>query len=225
VIPCYNVGAACLSPVEGACARLEAVIAVDDGSTDDTRQHLVATGVPVLSHPSNRGKGAALITAFRWALEHGYAAVLTLDGDGQHDPADIPLLLEAGTCADLVIGVREVRRGAAPLRSWIGNALSGRVFSWLSRTGIRDCQSGYRVYSARFLAKVLPHLRPGRYETEMQLLLYAARNGFLLRSVPIRTIYDDQSRRLSHFDPCSDTLRVVGSMARGLGGYALAPEG
>jgi len=225
VIPCYNVGAACLPTVAGARAQLKAVLAVDDGSTDDTGKHLAGTGIPVLSHPQNRGKGAALITAFQWALERGYEAVLTLDGDGQHDPTDIPKLLEAGTSADLVIGVREVQRGVAPLRSWIGNALSGRVFSWLSRTGIRDCQSGYRLYSARFLARVLPHLRPGRYETEMELLLYAARNGFRLSAVPIRTIYDEQSRRLSHFDPCGDTLRVVGSMARGLGGYTLAPEG
>jgi len=208
----------------GALARLGEVLAVDDGSTDSTGAHLATSGVPVLTHAANRGKGAALLTAFRWALERGYASVLTLDGDGQHDPADIPALLGAAVDADLVIGVREMSRQAAPLRSWLGNALSGRAFAWLSHTGIRDCQSGYRVYSSRFLTRVLPHLRPGRYETEMELLLYAARNGFRLGAVPVRTIYDEQSRRLSHFDPCGDTLRVIGSMARGLGGYVLAPK-
>lgn len=224
VVPCYNVGDACVPVLASARSHLASVLAVDDGSTDSTGEHLAASGVPVLTHPANRGKGAALLTAFRWALDRGYEGVLTLDGDGQHDPADIPALLAAAADADLVIGVREVNRTTAPLRSWVGNALSGRAFAWLSHTGIRDCQSGYRVYSSRFLRRVLPHLRPGRYETEMELLLYAARNGFRLRAVPVRTIYDEQSRRLSHFAPCGDTLRVVASMARGLGGYILAPK-
>ncbi|MEW6489601.1 MAG: glycosyltransferase family 2 protein [Thermodesulfobacteriota bacterium] len=224
LIPCYNVGAACVPVVEGARARLGSVVAVDDGSTDGTSAHLAATGVPVLTHAANRGKGAALLTGFRWALYRGFEKVLTLDGDGQHDPADIPRLLDAAAGADLVIGVREVSRKTAPLRSWVGNALSGRAFAWLSQTGIRDCQSGYRVYGARFLSRVLPRLTPGRYETEMELLLYAARNGFRLAAEPVRTIYSDESRRLSHFEPCADTLRVVGSMARGFGGYGLSRE-
>lgn len=224
VVPCYNVGGACVPVLEGALRHLEHVIAVDDGSTDDTPLHLARVGVPVLTHSENRGKGAALLTAFRWAVERGYGAVLTLDGDGQHRPDDIPALLGAFEPAapDLVIGVRSVHWRTAPFRSWVGNTLSGRLFSWITGTGILDCQSGFRLYSARFLERVLPRLRPGRYETEMELLLAAAREPRGVTAVPVQTIYDAQSRRLSHFDPCRDSARIAASIGRGLWGRARA---
>ncbi len=219
VVPCFNVGDACRPVVEGLREVLgEAVVAVDDGSTDGTGECLSRCRVEVLRHPTNRGKGAALITAFHWALEQGFDAVLTVDGDGQHDPREVPRLLEAflREGADIVIGVREVALGKAPFRSWLGNAVSGGMFSWLSGTGIRDCQSGFRVYSRRLIQKVLPTLRAGRYETEMDLLCEALRLKARICPVPIRTIYTRQSRKLSHFAPLPDTLRVLRSMGRGL---------
>ena len=105
LIPAYNEAASIANVVRGARAHLP-VLVVDDGSADDTTQAAELAGASVLRQVPNQGKGAALKAGFRWAIEHGYPAVLTLDADGQHDPAEIPIFLTAyhQQQADLVIG-------------------------------------------------------------------------------------------------------------------------
>ncbi len=113
------------------------VLVIDDGSTDDTSRVAREAGAEVIEHPENLGKGAALKTGFEYALERGYEAVVTLDGDGQHDPAAIPQFLEAleKTGADIVIGTRMHAVGEMPkLRIWT-NRTTSRVVSLLSRPG------------------------------------------------------------------------------------------
>ena len=110
LIPAYNEGARVADVVRGAQAFLP-VLVVNDGSTDDTPAHAEHAGATVIHQVPNQGKGAALRAGFRWALDHGYDAVITLDADGQHDPAEIPLYLDAfgARQPDLIIGERHTQ--------------------------------------------------------------------------------------------------------------------
>jgi glycosyltransferase involved in cell wall biosynthesis len=209
VIPCYNGARRIGDVVRGALGPGRPVVVVDDGSSDDSSAAARAAGATVvLRHPRNQGKGAALRSGFRWACAEGAAAVLTLDADGQHDPAEIPALLAAyaETPEALVIGVRSFDRETMPRRSRIGNRIS--TF-WIGRFAGRryaDTQSGFRVYPRALIS--LPSLHTTRFDTETELLLCAAKLGLPLVEVPVRTIYDDD--RVTHFHGLTDTLRVLG---------------
>lgn len=207
VIPCYNGARRVAEVVRGALACKLPVLVIDDGSTDESALVAAEAGARVLRHPRNQGKGAALRTGFRAALSDGATAVLTLDADGQHDPAEIPALLEAHARAPdaLVIGVRSFAPEDMPTRSRIGNRIS--TF-WIGRFAGRlyaDTQSGFRVYP-RVLAD-MPRLRTTRFDTETELLLCAAKLGLPLVEVPVKTIYADD--RVTHFHGLRDTLRVM----------------
>ena len=121
------------------------VLVVDDGSSDDTAERARAAGATVIEQRPNQGKGAALRAGFRWAIARDFDAVVTLDGDGQHDPKEIGRFVAAFEAArpDLVIGARNFRR-MPPLRR-LGNSLGAMAFSWAVGRRIEDNQSGYRL--------------------------------------------------------------------------------
>jgi glycosyltransferase involved in cell wall biosynthesis len=141
LVPGYNEGPRIGEVVRGAAAQLP-VLVVDDGSHDDTAAQALAAGATVIEQKPNQGKGAALRAGFRRALADGADAVLTLDADGQHDPAEIPAFLsawEAEPRPDLVIGRRNFR-AMPPIRR-LSNVLGGRAFSWAVGRPIPDNQS------------------------------------------------------------------------------------
>ncbi|MEO6952381.1 MAG: glycosyltransferase family 2 protein [Polyangia bacterium] len=207
VIPCFDAVATIGEVVAGARGSGHAVIVVDDGSTDGSGARAEAAGATVLRHPANQGKGAALRTGFLWALRHGADAVLTLDADAQHDPAEIPALIEAhrDQPTALVIGVRSFAADSMPRRSRIGNRISTYWIARFAGQRYADTQSGFRVYPRALLE--LPGLRTRRFDTEAELLLSAAKLGLPLVEVPVRTIYG--ASRTTHFHGLKDTLRVM----------------
>lgn len=206
VVPCYQGAATVGAVVRGARAAGLEVVVVDDGSTDDSGQVAEAAGATVLRHPGNRGKGAALASGFAWAARAGVDAVLTMDADGQHDPAEIPALRAAHAASPtaLVIGVRSFAPEDMPTRSRIGNRISTWWISRFAGQNYRDTQSGYRVYP-RSLFDV--PLRSTKFDTEAELLLRAAKMKLPLVEVPIRTIYGPD--RVTHFHGFRDTMRVI----------------
>jgi glycosyltransferase involved in cell wall biosynthesis len=133
--------------------------------------------------------------------------VVTLDADGQHDPADIPLLVETlrGTGADLVVGSREAGFAEMSRGRRFGNRFSSRALEFFSGLRLPDTQSGYRVYSMRFVREV--ELRSDAYDAEMALLLEAGFRRLRVVSVPIRVPRPD-GRSFSHFRPWVDTYRI-----------------
>ena len=193
LVPAHDEGPRIGAVVEAAARHL-AVLVVDDGSTDDTAARAQAAGARVIRQRPNRGKGAALRTGFADALEQGFDAVVTLDGDGQHDPAEIPRFLAAlgamDEPPDLVIGCRDFRR-MPPVRR-LANVLGRRAFSWAVGRDIPDNQSGYRLVGRRLMVEMLTSDESG-FEYEVEMLTTCLHRGWRLAWVPIRTIYGGPS--------------------------------
>ena len=189
-------------------------VVVDDGSRDRTAAIAAARGALVISHLRNQGKGCALRTGFEYALRERFDGIVTMDGDGQHDPEDIPALIRASEHqhAGLVLGNRLVNRAAMPpLRRWTNGVMSA-VISLVSRQRIPDSQCGFRFIRRELLESV--PLRAKRFEVETELVLAAAVRHWKIVSIPVRTIYDHQR---SHIRVGRETLRFIGVVLR----YAL----
>jgi glycosyltransferase involved in cell wall biosynthesis len=184
------------------------VVGVDDGSTDGTRAVLAAACDRVVAFDENRGKGAALRAGFDAARALGAEAVLTIDADGQHDPAFAPRILGALSRADLVIGTRDRRRTGMPVHRRVSNALSSAAISRCAGCPLPDSQSGYRAIRRELLDLV--HAVGDRYEFETDFLIRAARAGWRIAGVPIPTIYGAPS----HFREVRDAMRVIGTIWR-----------
>lgn len=211
VIPAYNAAATVAEVARAAAARTGLpVLVVDDGSQDGTADAARAAGVKLLCHPENRGKGAALRSGFAEALRHGAPAVITMDADGQHDPAELPGLLAAHRAAPeaLVIGVRSFDPALMPRRSRVGNHISTFFISVFAGRRYRDTQSGYRIYPAALLRRA-PY-RGQRFEIETELLLWSSKLDILTREVPIATLYGGAAGApRTHFRNVHDTLRIL----------------
>jgi glycosyltransferase involved in cell wall biosynthesis len=196
------------------------VVVIDDGSDDDSAAVAEQAGAVVLRHQGNRGKGAALQTGFAFAKARGAEAVLTMDADGQHDPAELSALLAAWQEApgSLILGVRSFDENLMPRRSRIGNRISTFFISHFARRPHRDTQTGFRIYPRRLFT--LP-LRTRRFDTETELLLWASKLNIPLIEVPIQTIYHQYNpggqgpkdaplgSPPTHFRNWEDTLRVI----------------
>lgn len=211
LIPCYNSGPAVAGVIARTLEYLPCAVAVDDGSTDDTADVLAATPVRVLRQETNRGKGSSLLLGFRHLLEQpDLEAVITLDSDGQHDPASIPDFIACfrETGAGIVVGHRLGDTRAIPPLRRFANVASTRLIGWVAGRPLADAQCGYRLYAADALRRLLPAMREGRYELETDVLLVAARAGIGIAFVPIETIYSDEAGKRSHWSPLRDSWRI-----------------
>ena len=211
VIPAFNAQDTIEAVVRCVKQQGLEVLIVDDGSRDQTASLASREGAVVISHLKNQGKGCALRTAFGYALRGGYDGVITMDGDGQHDPAEIPRLIRAAEHqhAALAIGDR-MTDGVVmpPLRRWTNRVMSTLV-SAVSRQPIPDSQCGFRLIRREVLVN-LP-LTATRFEIETELLLAAAKRSWKMISVPVRTIYAGQS---SHIRPWRDGMRFLRTLLR-----------
>ncbi len=207
LIPAYNESQAVGEVVMQALEFLP-VLVVDDGSSDQTGARAEEAGATLLTQDPNQGKGAALRAGFTWALDHGYDAVITLDADGQHDPAEIPEFLAAFAAqnSDLIIGSRNFDQ--MPLVRRIANSVGRTAFSWALRQHVADNQSGYRLISRRLMEALLASDEQG-FEFEVEMIVICARNGYRLDWVPIRTIYAGESSHIRPLQHATNFARVV----------------
>ncbi len=206
LIPGYQEGQR-IGAVVAATAAFLPVVVVDDGSTDDTAAQAEAAGATVIVQRPNAGKGAALRAGFRYALDHDAVAVVTLDADGQHDPAEIPAFLaafEAGR-PELVIGRREF--GSMPPVRRLSNTLGGWVFSAAVGRRIADNQSGYRLIGRRLMTALLDSNESG-FEFEVEMIAHCIALGLPLTEVPIRTIYAGEPSHIRPWAHFTSFLRV-----------------
>ena len=208
LVPGYNEGPRIAAVVEAALGHVP-VIVVDDGSTDGTADEARKAGATVIEQRPNQGKGAALRTGFRRALEDGADAILTLDADGQHDPAEIPSFLAAWSAEpapDLVIGRRNFR-AMPPLRR-LSNELGGRAFSWAVGRAIPDNQSGYRLVSRRLAEATLESDEHG-FAFEVEQITTCIRMGGTIAWVTIRTIYAGAPSHIRPLAHLREFIRIV----------------
>ena len=205
VIPVYDCAGSIGRVVAELRRHVARVLVVDDGSADGTAEAAAAAGADVRRLDRNRGKGAALREGIRIALESDPAAVLLLDGDGQHDPADAPAFLAAwdAGAGDLIVGSRMGRPETIPAARYWTNRIGSRILSWMTGWEIEDSQSGYRLVSAGLLRRMA--LASRGYAVESEMLIKAAHRGARLAQVPIRTIYEGGP---SHYRPILDTARI-----------------
>ena len=211
LIPAYD-EASRIGPVIVATARQVPVLVVDDGSTDGTATEAEAAGAAVIRQRPNQGKGAALRAGFRNAIAGDYQAVLTLDADGQHDPAEIPSFMGAWSSGapvpDLVIGRRDF--GAMPFVRRLSNQLGGLAFAWAVGRDIPDNQSGYRLVSRRLMEATLASDEAG-FEFEVEMIVTCIRAGWEIAWVPIRTIYAGEP---SHIQPWRHFTSFLGMVIK-----------
>jgi glycosyltransferase involved in cell wall biosynthesis len=182
VIPAFNEGRTIGRIV---CAAREQfpgaeIVVVDDASTDDTAEQAAAAGANVIRRPYNVGNGAGVKTGVRASTGD---VVVVLDGDGQHDPADIPRLLAHIGPYDMVIGER-ARTGQQNATRWLGNAVLNRLGTYLVGVEMRDLTSGFRAMRRDVLVELL-HLLPNRFSWPTTSALAFAKGGYHVRFVPI----------------------------------------
>lgn len=207
LIPAFNEAPHIGEVVEGTRQHVAAVVVIDDGSRDGTAEIARTAGATCLQLPRNCGKAYALRAGIAFAREHNFTFVITLDGDGQHLPDDIPVMLRVAqeTGADLVIGARCFDRALMPRSRYCSNVIGSRLASALVGSEIRDSQSGFRLFRLDKLDET--KLRSRCYELEMEILIKMARTGCTIAHAPVRMVYDDGQAR-SKMKPVRDTVRV-----------------
>jgi len=187
------------------------VVVVDDGSPDGTASAAEAAGAIVLRHERNRGKGAAQRTGFEYVRQNGGEAVVCLDADGQHDPAEIPKFVEAyrRTGLPVLVGNRMFNPEGMPLvRRWTNRFMSALLSREMNQY-VPDTQCGYRL----FACEVTPFMagRAERFDSDSEVLLMLAARGVRIGAVRIRTIYRDEKSKIR---PVRDTIRFFRMLRR-----------
>jgi glycosyltransferase involved in cell wall biosynthesis len=227
VIPAYNEATTIGDVVRGCLVHTQQVIVVDDGSTDGTAERVRALGVTLLQHPHNQGKAASIWDGMCYAVEHGVEAVITLDGDGQHRPDDIPAFVQAADRYPhmIILGARHRGRQAAPVLRRFANRFADFWIAWAAGYPVRDSQCGFRLYPAALIRILRPHVRPAdSFVFESEVIIQASHQGVFTAAVPIEALYPEQ-RRASHYRPLRDTVLITRMVALHLLRRGLYPLG
>ncbi|MDE3056030.1 MAG: glycosyltransferase family 2 protein [Verrucomicrobiota bacterium] len=217
IIPCFNVAPfyECEKVLEGTLHYVDQIILIDDGSFDGTEKLLDRFAdkhkekVHLIRFPENRGKGFALLAGMQYAAEEQKADILvTMDGDGQHLPLEIPKLADkVKEGADFVVGERKFYK--MPFYSKTANIIITTLLRFaFFRAPIIDTQSGFRAFSLAFAQEIMRKVPGGRYEMEFLCLLLALQQKRKIASCNIPTIYINKNRG-SHFRKIGDSLRIL----------------
>lgn len=214
IIPAYKPDNKMLAFIDKVIAETDyRIIVVNDGSGElfDEVFDKIPGEVICLKHEVNRGKGAAMKTAFRYILDNNFGdgAVLA-DADGQHLIHDTKAVVEVlkANPDNLVLGCRQFSDDI-PWKSRVGNKLTCGVYRLCSGRKLSDTQTGLRAMGTQLIKKFLT-LSGDRYEYEMNMLMYCAAEGIKFTEVPITTVYHDEQNSDSHFNPFKDSLKIYG---------------
>lgn len=209
IIPAYNNADTIEEVVNDTLKFAVNIIIVNDGSNDGTSEILKKyPSIEVIHHIKNLGKGQALKNAFQKAIEKGFLYAITMDSDGQHKASDIPALTDAEerNPGSLIIGKRNLKQENLPGKNNFANKFSNFWFRFIAGQKLDDTQSGYRLYPLNFIKDIKPHT--GKYEFELEMLVRAAWKGIKIISVPINVYYPPAGKRISHFRPFTDFMRI-----------------
>ena len=179
IVPCYNEGATIGSVVLKAKSHVDKVLVVDDGSGDDTAKVAKKAGARVISHKMNRGKSVAIKTGFKYALDKGYDYVVTIDGDGQHNPDEIPTVIEdiLNNGSDISIGYRTGNGSEMPMWRRIGKRVLDYATGFGSGGHVTDSQCGFRAFNKKAIESLNQKLNSKKFSTESEQLIRAHEIG------------------------------------------------
>ncbi len=206
IIPAYNEEKNIGEVIRKCKKHIDQIIVVDDGSRDNTLQIAKAMNVITLVNEKNKGKTETLRRGFCKGLEEGGEIFLLIDGDGQHNPDEIPLFLEKiQEGFDLVIGARKFDNKIMPKIRILANSISSYLVSLICGIRIEDSQSGYRAVRREVLEKI--NLTSNRFQVDTEMIIKAAKYGFHICSVPIETIYHSEAK--SKINQIVDPIKFV----------------
>jgi glycosyltransferase involved in cell wall biosynthesis len=182
------------------------VLVIDDGSSDASAAKAVEGGAQLLKNEKNLGKGKSLVRGFEYLLLRNVDAVITMDGDGQHLPEDIPAFIfrASSSQSQIYLGNRMFNANTMPFLRRITNKVMSSLISAVAKQKIPDTQCGFRLIKKEALEKL--SFSTSRYETESELLIKAAQLGFVIESVPVTAVYENET---SHINPFVDTIRFI----------------
>ncbi|MEO9891954.1 DUF2062 domain-containing protein [Aurantibacter sp.] len=210
IVPTYNNSKTLKRVLDDVLLQTSDVIIVNDGSTDNTKELLKGySQLSQINLDKNKGKGNALRVGFKKALDLGFEYAITIDSDGQHFPADIPVFLNELKAKEdkniLLIGSRNMEHKSVPKKSSFGNKFSN-FWLWVTTgTTLTDTQSGFRLYPIKAMKNI--NLKTNKFEFEIEAMVRSSWNGIALKNVPIRVLYDE-TERVSHYRPTKDFLRI-----------------
>lgn len=204
VIPVHNEEQAIGRVVATLRAKNLEVLVVDDGSADKSAAIAAMQGALVFQNSVRQGKGKTLQRGFREAVQRGYDGVITMDGDGQHDPQDLEKFWPriSATPGSVIVGSRMDNAQGMPLVRYLTNRFMSWIISLVCHQRIADTQCGYRYISAEILRQL--SLTANDFEIETEVLIKASKKGYKIFSVPVKTIYGDEESKIS---PWKDTVR------------------
>lgn len=209
IIPTYNNSGTLASVINGVLKYTDRIIVVNDGSNDLTSEILKQfRNITVVTHPVNKGKGIALRTGFKKAVDMGFRYAITIDSDGQHNPDDLPKFIEKieANPDSMIVGARNMEQSTVPGKSSFGHKFSNFWYKVETGIDLPDTQSGYRLYPIEKLKNI--RYITNRFEFEIEVIVRAAWAGLNVTSVPVSVIYFPKETRVSHFRPFQDFTRV-----------------
>ncbi|MDT8371969.1 MAG: glycosyltransferase [Gammaproteobacteria bacterium] len=218
VIPAYNEEATIHDVVQRALNQCNKVIVVDDGSSDNTIARLDGLPVTIIKHETNQGKAASLWDGFMAAMAHDINFVITLDGDNQHSPEDIPLLIEKNKSHpdQIIIGARLADKSLIPAKRYYANKVANFWIAWAAGYPLSDSQSGFRLYPVALFDRLsISTSKNCSFVFESEIIIKAAQRGIHSYPVPIPAVYAENARP-SHFRGVRDITLITLMVAKSL---------
>jgi glycosyltransferase involved in cell wall biosynthesis len=211
IIPGYNEAGRIGAVVKAAKAYCPDIVVIDDGSKDSTADEARKAGATVIVHEVNKGKGVALNTGFLYAKDKGYEFLITMDADGQHDPADIPGFIDAYKSGNYacIVGNRMAKVQGMPLVRKLTNLFMSWLISREMHQWVPDTQNGFRLFKCSAIPQV--SAESARFAAESEILLIMSDNGVKIGSAPVKVIYSDEKSKIH---PVKDTVRFFKMLKR-----------
>lgn len=206
VIPAYNESSNISDIIKRVKRYVKNVVAVDDGSADNTSELAKKEGAKVLRHVVNLGKGAGLKTGCDYALRKGAEAIIAIDADGQHDPKEIPDMLKSLEDVDIVFTQRKFNKNMPSILRF-GNWFIDKTVKSLFNIDLKDTQCGYRAFTGEAYEKI--RWKASDYSMESEMIANAGKNRLKYKVVPIQTIYSDKYKGTTVFDGIKIVLNML----------------
>ncbi|MDX9702584.1 MAG: glycosyltransferase family 2 protein [Candidatus Auribacterota bacterium] len=204
LVPAYNVEKYLRDLIKRIKLHTHNILVIEDGSKDNTLKIIKEMNIEHIAHPVNKGKGASLNDGFAYLAEKNIDYVLTMDSDGQHAPEDIPNFIAGAlkSRADIILGNRMDNPTGMPIIRYLTNRFTSWIITRMCGQKISDSQCGFRLISKKVLKSVA--VESNNYDAESEIIIKAARVGYRISEVQVRTIYGLEKSTIS---PFRDTIR------------------